>query len=80
MINFKNVSSLYWCVYLIKNKTLIIWGDKDKSYNFKQVKTLENNILNSSLIIFKSCAHNAHLEKIKEFNGTVLDFINSWFV
>ena len=60
----------------IKNKTLIIWGDKDKSYNLKQVKTLEKNILNSSLVIFKGCAHNVHLEKIQEFNRTVFNFIN----
>ena len=61
---------------LIKNKTLIIWGDKDKSYNLKQIKTLENNISNSSLAIFEGCAHNVHLEKIEEFNKTVLNFIN----
>ena len=62
---------------LIKNKTLIIWGDKDKSYNLKQVKTLEKNISNSSLVIFEGCAHNVHLEKIEEFNRTVFNFINS---
>ena len=60
----------------IKNKTLIIWGDKDKSYNLKQVKTLKKNISNSSLVIFEGCAHNVHLEKIEEFNKTVLNFIN----
>ena len=61
----------------IKNKTLIIWGDKDKSYNLSQAKTLEKNISNSSLIIFNGCAHNVHLEKIDEFNRTVLNFINN---
>ena len=61
----------------IKNKTLIIWGDKDKSYNLKQVKTLKKNISNSSLVIFEGCAHNVHLEKIEEFNRTVFNFINS---
>ena len=61
---------------LIKNKTLIIWGDKDKSYNLKQVKTLKKNISNSSLVIFEGCAHNVHLEKIEEFNRTVFNFIN----
>ena len=60
----------------IKNKTLIIWGDKDKSYNLKQVKTLKKNISNSSLVIFEGCAHNVHLEKIEEFNRTVFNFIN----
>ncbi len=61
----------------IKNKTLIIWGDKDKSYNLSQAKILEKNISNSSLIIFNGCAHNVHLEKIDEFNRTVLNFINN---
>ena len=61
----------------IKNKTLIIWGDKDKSYNLSQAKTLEKNISNSSLVIFEGCAHNVHLEKIEQFNRTVLNFINN---
>jgi len=61
----------------IKNETLIIWGDQDKSYNLTQVKTLEKNISNSSLVIFEECAHNVHLEKIEEFNRTVFNFINS---
>ncbi len=61
---------------LIKNKTLIIWGDGDKSYNYKQIQTLKGNISNSSLVIFKKCAHNIHLEKIEEFNRTIQDFLN----
>tara|TARA_B100000749_G_scaffold230524_1_gene187064 strand:- start:11 stop:766 length:756 start_codon:yes stop_codon:yes gene_type:complete len=60
----------------IKNETLIIWGDKDKSYNYKQIQTLKENISNSSLVIFKECAHNIHLEKIEEFNKTVQNFLN----
>ena len=59
----------------IKNKTLIVWGDQDKSYNLEQVKTLEKNIKNSKLIIFKNCAHNVHLEKIEQFNKIVFNFI-----
>jgi len=61
----------------IKNETLIIWGDKDKSYNLTQIKTLEKGISNSSLVIFEGCAHNVHLEKIEEFNRTIFNFINS---
>jgi len=60
----------------IKNETLIIWGDKDKSYNLTQAKTLKKNIPNSSLVIFEGCAHNVHLEKIEKFNRTVFNFIN----
>jgi pimeloyl-ACP methyl ester carboxylesterase len=59
----------------IKNKTLIIWGDQDKSYNFEQIQTLKNNIANSKLMIFKNCAHNVHLEKVEQFNKTIFDFI-----
>ena len=61
----------------IKNETLIIWGDKDKSYNLTQAKILQKSIANSSLVIFDGCAHNVHLEKIDEFNRTVLKFINN---
>jgi len=61
----------------IKSETLIIWGDKDKSYNLAQVKILEKNIPNSSLVIFEECAHNVHLEKVEEFNKTVFNFINN---
>ena len=59
----------------IKNETLIVWGDKDKSYNFEQVKTLENNIENSKLIIFKNCAHNVHLEQPDQFNHAIKNFL-----
>ena len=60
----------------IKNKTLIIWGDKDTSYNFDQVETLNKNIKNSRLEIFKDCAHNVHLEQSDQFNNLVQKFIS----
>ncbi len=59
----------------IKNETLIIWGDKDRSYNFDQIKKLEKNICKSKLVIFKNCAHNIHLEKSDKFNEIVKDFL-----
>tara|TARA_Y100000590_G_scaffold7181_1_gene9211 strand:+ start:147 stop:899 length:753 start_codon:yes stop_codon:yes gene_type:complete len=59
----------------IHNETLIIWGDKDISYNFEQIDILNKNIPNSDLIIFKSCSHNAHLEEVEKFNNTVRDFL-----
>ena len=60
----------------IKNDTLIIWGDKDTSYNFDQVDTLNKNIKNSYLEIFKDCAHNVHLEQPDQFNNLVKEFIS----
>jgi len=59
----------------INNKTLIIWGDKDISYNFEQVETLNKNIPNSDLIIFKGCSHNVHLEVPEKFNNMIKDFL-----
>jgi pimeloyl-ACP methyl ester carboxylesterase len=59
----------------IKNETLIIWGDKDKSYSFDQVDILNKNIQNSELKIFKGCSHNIHLEKPDEFNVSLKNFL-----
>ena len=60
----------------IKNETLIIWGDKDISYNFEQVDTLNKNIKNSRLEIFENCSHNVHLEEPDRFNNLVNNFIS----
>jgi len=60
----------------IKNQTLIVWGDKDTSYNFDQVDTLNKKIKNSRLEIFKDCSHNVHLEEPDKFNNLIKDFVN----
>ena len=59
----------------IKNKTLIIWGDKDRAYNLSQVKNLRNNIPDSDLKIIKDSSYNAHLEKPIEFNKCIEKFL-----
>tara|TARA_B100000780_G_scaffold180655_1_gene126731 strand:+ start:1220 stop:1975 length:756 start_codon:yes stop_codon:yes gene_type:complete len=61
----------------IKNKTLIIWGDQDKAYNYDQVETLNKNIPDSELKIVESCSHNVHLEKPDEFNKILGEFLRS---
>jgi len=60
----------------IKQDTLIIWGDKDVSYNFNQVDALKKNIPNSKLEIFKGCSHNVHLEEPQKFNETIKNFLS----
>jgi len=60
----------------IKNETMIVWGDQDKSYNINQIEILKRNILNSSLAIFMGCAHNVHLEKVDEFNNKIQEFLD----
>ena len=59
----------------IKNETLIVWGNKDKAYNFNQVETLNDNIPNSDLKIIEGCSHNVHLEKPDKFNIIVEEFL-----
>jgi pimeloyl-ACP methyl ester carboxylesterase len=61
----------------IKNFTMIIWGDQDKAYNFDQVDTLNKNIINSDINIFKNCSHNVHLETPDEFNKCIANFLNN---
>mgnify|MGYP003312833604 FL=1 len=60
----------------IKQDTLIVWGDKDASYNFNQVDTLKKKIPKSKLEIFKGCGHNVHLEEPQKFNETVNNFLS----
>ena len=59
----------------IKKPTLIIWGDKDKAYNFTQVNILNKKIPNSKLKIIKGCSHNVHLEAPNDFNKCITDFL-----
>ena len=75
LVAFKNWNSVD-TLKNIKNETLILWGDQDKSYNIEQIKILKKNILNSSLIIFNGCSHNIHLEKVDEFNNKIQKFLN----
>ena len=72
MKNWKGIDNLK----NIKNETLIIWGDKDISYNFDQVDILNKNIKNSRLEIFKGCCHNVHLEQPDKFNILIKNFLD----
>ena len=74
LLAMKNWSGLDDLKY-IKNETLIIWGDKDKAYNFNQVETLKNNISDSLLKVIKDCSHNVHLENPERFNSCVEEFL-----
>ena len=71
MKNWNGIKNLKY----IKNKTLIVWGDQDKAYNFNQVETLYDNIPDSDLKIIKGCSHNVHLEKPNKFNAVVGEFL-----
>ena len=77
MKNWKRVENLK----NIKNETLIIWGNKDKAYNFDQIKTLNDDISINDLKIIEGCSHNVYLEKPDEFKVIVGEFLkkNDWY-
>jgi len=59
----------------IKQKTLIIYGEEDRTYDISQQSLLNENINDSSLIGIPDSAHNTHMEKPKEFNEIVKTFL-----
>ena len=61
----------------ITNLTMIIWGNKDKAYNFDQINSLKMNIKNSDLSIFEGCSHNVHLEIPDKFNKCIINFLEN---
>ena len=60
----------------IGQKTLIIWGDKDKMVPLKYGYMFKESINNSQLEIFKNVGHSPHLECPEKLAG----FIKNFFV
>lgn len=59
----------------IEADTLVLWGDRDRSYGWRQPEALWRGIANSSLAVVPGCAHNVHMEKSNLFNSIVGDFL-----
>ncbi len=59
----------------IQSKTLVIWGDKDRSYIWRQPYTLWQEIKDTNLAVMPGCSHNAHLENSQLFNLILLKFL-----
>lgn len=55
--------------------TLIIWGDRDRSYGRSEQETLLRGIRRSERAIVPGCAHNVHMEEPELFNRIVRDFL-----
>ena len=61
----------------IKAKTLVIWGDRDRTYPWCQTEQLWKSISNANLSVLPGCAHAAHLEKPELFNSILGDFFSA---
>lgn len=56
-------------------RTLVIWGDHDRTYPWHQTELLWTAIPGASLAVLPDCAHAAHLEKPELFNRLLGDFL-----
>lgn len=57
----------------ICQQTLIMWGDKDRTYNWEQTRLLWTDIPNAGLAVLPGCAHAMHIEKPKLFCDILCD-------
>jgi len=74
---FRNVVPFDQTELLIKINvpTLLIWGANDEAVPVTIAKELNILIPNSKLVILDGLGHNAHLENLNLFYGTVKNFI-----
>lgn len=59
----------------IRQSTLVIWGDLDRSYPWSEPETLWRSIPASNLCVVPGSAHAVHAEKPDIFNALVFDFL-----
>lgn len=60
----------------IDAKALIVWGDHDRTYPWRQTEELWQSIPGANLAVLPGCAHASHLEKQPLFNSILEDFFS----
>jgi len=60
--------------HLIKQPTLLLWGENDREIPLADGERLHEQITGSRLIVFLNCGHMPHEEYPEEFTGIVADF------
>ena len=60
----------------IRSRTLVLWGDHDRTYPWQQTQHLWQSIPSASLSVIPMTAHAAHLEKPSLFNMVLSDFLD----
>ena len=60
----------------ITSPTLILWSNKDRSYDWNQQETLKNGIPDSKVEIIEGCAHNSHMEDPQLVNKIIKEFLS----
>ena len=59
----------------ITSPTLILWSNKDQSYDWNQQEVLNKGISNSKVEVVDGCAHNSHMEKPDLINSIIKHFL-----
>jgi 2-hydroxy-6-oxonona-2,4-dienedioate hydrolase len=59
----------------IEKTTLVIWGERDRTYGWSQIEMLWRNIPGASLAVLPSCAHALHLERGSLFCTLLVEFL-----
>ncbi|WP_170524363.1 alpha/beta fold hydrolase [Ruegeria arenilitoris] len=59
----------------IRQETLVLWGDRDRTYPWSQTHMLWQEIPKTSLAVVPGCAHAVHAEKTELFQLLVSDFL-----
>lgn len=57
--------------------TLLIWGDRDRTYPWSQIEKLWKSIPRTSLSVFPNSAHAVHLEHPAPFNDVLRNYLQS---
>ena len=60
----------------IGQQTLILWGDRDRTYPWAQIQRLWESIPDTSLAVVPGCAHAVHAESPHLFQRLVADFLD----
>ncbi len=61
--------------HLIKQPTLLLWGENDREIPLADGERLHDQIPGSRLIVFLNCGHIPHEEYPEEFTNVVTDFV-----
>lgn len=59
----------------VHQRSLVVWGELDRSYGWAQVEALWRGIPQASLAVLPNCAHALHLESPAIFHAILTDFL-----
>jgi 2-hydroxy-6-oxonona-2,4-dienedioate hydrolase len=61
----------------VRQPTLVVWGDGDRSYGWPQIEALWRGIPKAALAVLPSCSHAAHLERPGLLHSILIDFLTA---